>query len=119
MKHHKNEVWIYYDSKNPSHKKTKAMALSICNHIHDLDLNSNIISKWMWKDILDLLHLSPKQLLNKSDRKYQAELRGHDFDEEGWLEILHRNPKLLKAPIAIHGEKAILCTNPKDVCKIA
>ncbi|HBH25003.1 MAG TPA: glutaredoxin [Cytophagales bacterium] len=119
MKHNKNEVWIYYDSSNPSHKRVKAMAYSISKHVHDLDLNCNEVSNWMWKDILDLLHMQPKQLLNKADRKYQEELRGHDFDEEDWLEILHKNPKLLKGPIAIHGDKAVLCVNPNDVYKIA
>jgi hypothetical protein len=40
---------------------------------------------------------------------YQENLRGRDLDSEGWLQVLAHNPGLLKAPIALHGDRAVLC----------
>ena len=72
----------------------------------------------MWRDILDMLDMEPKHLLNKSDPKYQKEIRGKSFDEEGWLNVLVNNPCLIKAPIAIMHNQAVLCITPKDIYKL-
>jgi len=72
----------------------------------------------MWRDILDMLGLEPKHLLNKADPKYQKEIRGKSFDEEGWLNVLVNNPCLIKAPIAIMHDHAVLCITPKDIYKL-
>ncbi len=65
-----------------------------------------------------MLNLRPKDVLNKSNKKYQEMLAGHDFDEDSWLEILSENPCMIKAPIAILNNKAVLCINPKDIYKL-
>ena len=72
----------------------------------------------MWKDILVMLQLEAKDLLNRADPKYQKEMAGKSFDEEAWLDILIKNPCMIKAPIAIMNNKAILCLNPKDIYKL-
>lgn len=65
-----------------------------------------------------MLNMRPKDLLNKSDKKYQEMIAGHDFDDDNWLEILRENPCMIKAPIAILDKKAVLCINPKDIYKL-
>jgi arsenate reductase len=77
------------------------------------------ITKMMWSDILAMLKLRAKDLLDRSDPKYQKEIAGHDFDDEGWLEILSHNPCLLKAPIAVMQGNAVLCIKPKDILKLS
>ena len=118
MKLHPNELLIYYDNKSSSHKKTKALAYSISSHVKELDIDHYKLTKLMWGEILELLHLEAKQLLNKADPAYQADIAGHNFDDDGWLEILVKNPRLIKAPIAILNKKAVLCESPKDIYKL-
>lgn len=118
MKLHPNELFIYYDNKSGSHRKTKALAYSISNHVKELDFDHYKLTKLMWGEILELLNLEPKQLLNKADPRYQAGIAGHQYDDDGWLEILVKNPHLIKAPIAIMNKKAVLCERPKDIYKL-
>src|SRR5690606_19894171 len=89
------------------------------SHVKELDFDHYKLTKLMWGEILELLHLEPKQLLNKADPAYQADIAGHNFDDDGWLEILVKNPRLIKAPIAILNKKAVLCESPEDICRLA
>lgn len=118
MEQHPNEMWFLYNSTISSHKKTLALALSITKNINEYSINHNRLSKLRWAEILQMLELKAKDVLNKAKPKYQKEMAGHDFDDDSWLEILHYNPDMIKGPIAIMNHKAILCTKPKDVYKL-
>ena len=119
MKLHPNELWLFYDCDSNTHKKTKAHAKSITKHINELSFQHNKLSKLRWLEILNMLGMRPKELLNKANKKYQTDLAGHDFDDDNWLEILRNNPCMLKGPIAIMNGKAVLCVNPKDIYKLS
>ncbi len=118
MKTHPNELFLYYNCESDTHKKTRALAHSIANHVNETTFKNEAISKTMWADLLSMLNLKPKDLLDKSDTKYQAELAGHNFNEEDWLNILINNPCMIKAPIAVMQNKAILCLSPQDIFKL-
>ena len=119
MKYHPNELWLLFDCESSAHRKTRALAKSITNHVNEIDFQHNKLSKLRWLEILNMLQLRPKDLLNKANKKYQEELAGHDFDDDNWLEILRNNPCMIKAPIAIMNGKAVLCMNPKDIYLLA
>lgn len=118
MKIHPNEMILFYSCEEASHKKTRSYAHSIAAHIREYNFKEYKFSKMIWKDILDMLQLEPKDLLNRADPKYQKEMAGKSFDEESWLEILIKNPCMIKAPIAIMHNKAVLCVNPKEIYKL-
>ena len=118
MKNHPNEMWLFLDFESSMHKKTRALAHSITKNVNEFSLQHNKMSKLRWVEILNLLQLKPKDILNKANAKYQSELAGHEFDEDSWLEILRNNPDMIKAPIAIMNGKAVLCVNPKDIYKL-
>lgn len=119
MKLRQNELWIYYDKNSASHRKTKAYAYSVSKHVQERDFNQDKLTKLMWQDILSMLKMKPKEIMNKANPKYQSGIARHEFEDDSWLEILVKNPDLVKAPIAIMNEKAILCCNPKDVYKLS
>jgi len=118
MERHPNELWLFLDCESSSHKKTRALAKSITRHVNEFSLSHNKLSKLRWAEILLMLNLRPKDVLNKSSKKYQEMIAGHDFDDDNWLEILRENPCMIKAPIAILDKKAVLCINPKDIYKL-
>ena len=118
MRHHPKELEIYFDNKSSSHRKTKALAYSITHHVKEIDFEHYRLTKLMWGDLLELLHMKPKQLLNKANPKYQELIARHDFDDNDWLEILVKNPELIKAPIVVYHDRAVLCENSKDIYKL-
>ncbi len=118
MKLKRDELILFLDCTSSSHKKTRAYAHSISDHVKEYTFTEFRFNKTIWRNILDMLDLEPKHLLNKADPKYQQEIRGKNFDDDGWLYVLVNNPCLIKAPIAIMHDRAVLCNSPKDVYKL-
>jgi arsenate reductase len=118
MKLQRDEMVLFLDCTSFSQKKTRAYAHSISDHIREYTFKEYKFTTSMWRDILDMLGMEPKHLLNKADPKYQKEIKGKSFDEEDWLNVLVNNPCLIKAPIAIMHDRAILCLSPKDIYKL-
>jgi arsenate reductase len=118
MERHPNEMWLFLDCESSTHKKTRALAKSITRHVNEFSLRHNKLSKLRWAKILLLLQMRPKELFNKADKKYQETIAGHDFDDDNWLEILRENPCMIRGPIAIMNDKAVLCIKPKEIYKL-
>jgi arsenate reductase len=118
MELHPNEMLLLFDPTSATHRKTRVLAKSITKNVNEISLRHSKLTKLRWAELLAILNLAPKSLLDKSSKKYQDELAGHDFDDDDWLDILRNNPELVKAPIAVMNGKAILCISPKDIYKL-
>ncbi|MBR9999187.1 MAG: glutaredoxin [Cyclobacteriaceae bacterium] len=118
MKLRRDEMVLFLDCTSSTHKKTRAYAHSISGHIQEYTFVDFKFTKSIWRDILTMLAVEPKHLLNKADPKYQKEIKGKAFDEDGWLNILINNPCLIRAPIALMHDKAVFCVSPKDIYKL-
>ena len=119
MEFHPNELLLYFDPSTSTGKQTRAYAHSISNHVNELDYHKVKLTTTLWKEIINMLKLRPKDLLNKAHREYQEKVAGHSYTMEGWLKVLANNPQMLKAPIAVWNRKAILCKKPTDILKIS
>jgi len=118
MKMHPNELYFYF---NPTHnvdKQMRAYAHAVANHVNEINIEKEPITSTGWRSILQKLNLRPKDLLNRAHPDYQNLIAGKSWDDEGWLNILIRNPHLIKAPIAIKKERAVLCISPNDILKL-
>ncbi len=118
MKTHPREILIYYNPSSSSDRKTVAHAQSDVNQVTAFAFGNTPPTSSSWHMILRSLDLHPKELLNKAHPYYQTHIKGREFDKESWLKVLQYNPDLLKAPIAIRGKRAILCTNPTDIYRL-
>ncbi len=118
MNSHPREITIFYNSTSDTDRKTIALASSMSKPIKSFDHSKNTTSSTVWQMIIHNLDRSPKMLLNRADPYYQANIRGRDFDEEGWINILQKNPGLIKSPIAISGNRVIVVETPTDIYKL-
>lgn len=120
MKTSKREITIYYNPESSSDRKTVAYAQSLSRYVKAYSYKQTPCrGTTEWCKVLTALKMHPKDLMNKAHPYYQDNIRGREFDEEGWLNILRTNPELIRAPIAIRGEHVVLCLTPKDVYRLA
>ncbi|MCB9182475.1 MAG: glutaredoxin [Flavobacteriales bacterium] len=103
------ELTLVYDSSTTEGRKALAFAYSLAQKVNKQDVSEVSLSTTFVRQVLKQLNLRPKDLLNRAHPYYQANLRGRDLDTEGWLHVLTHNPDLLKAPIALQGDRAVLC----------
>ncbi len=118
MKTADNEIMILYDSASHVGRKTLAYAHTLSPNVKSWDYSLLPLTGAMWQQLLGMLQLHHKELLDKSHPFYQTHIQGHDFDQDGWLKMLRQNTFLIKWPILVKGEKAILCTTPESICAI-
>lgn len=118
MKTHSREILIYYNSESSTDRKILAYAQSTGQVIKSYCHTKAPSTRTSWQTILTSLDLHPKQLMNKAHPYYQANIRGKEFDEEGWLSVIKKNPQLIKAPIAMKGKRAVLCHTPSDIYRL-
>ncbi len=115
MRTHPNELFFYYNPGHAVDKQMRAYAQTIAKHINEINIEKEKITMTGWMSLLDMLKLRPKDLLNRAHPDYQNKIAGKSWDEESWLNILIRNPHLIKAPIAVRRDKAVLCITPHDI----
>lgn len=119
MQFHPNELLLICgDPGSNTCKQTRAYAKSLSSNVNEVNLNNSKLTTTLWKEILNMLGLRPKDLLDRSNPEYQAKVRGNTFTMTGWLDVLANNPHLLKAPIAVYHHRAVLCQNPTDILKL-
>jgi len=118
MKTHQREILIYYNPESSADRRTVAHAHGLTRHIKTYKFGQTPSTNTSWSQIIGKLDLHPKDLMNKAHPYYQEHIRGREFNRQGYLKILSRNPDLLKAPIAIRGNRAVLCNSPTDIYRL-
>ena len=118
MKTNEREIQIYYNPENSSDRKCVAYAKSMAHHVKTFAFAKTPSTSTSWRQILKNLECHPKDLLDKSKPYYQEHIKGRDFNMTGWLDIVARNPGLIKSPIAMRGSRAILCKQPTDIYRL-
>ena len=118
MKTNPREILVYYNPKSSSDRKTVAYAQTMSTHVRAYSHDQANCTSTQWQSILHKLDLEPKKLFNKAHPEYQSNLRGKEFDDEGWLAVIKNNPTLLRSPIAIKGNKAVMCDSPTDILRL-
>ncbi len=115
---HPSELFLYYNPTHSIDKQARAYARSVAKYVNEINIEKEKITATGWRTILEKLNLRAKDLLNRAHPDYQNHIAGKTWDEEGWLNILARYPHLIRAPIAIKRDKAVLCIQPTEILKL-
>jgi arsenate reductase len=60
------------------------------------------------KEILNLLNISPLQLVRKTEKIWKDNYKGKELSENAILKVMVENPKLIERPIVVKGDKAVI-----------
>ncbi len=118
VKTHQDEIMVYCDPESTIGKKVLVYAKTQSRHVKEVNYFKSPLTPTLMRSLLKQLDLRPKDILNRAHPFYQANIAGRDYDSEGWLNILTKNPQIIKAPIAIRGKTAVLCDNPTNIMKL-
>ncbi len=118
MQFHRNEIMLVYNPDTSKGKQTKAIAKTIHSHINELNVMREKLGPTYWKEVVNMLGVRPKDLMDRAHPDYQTKVAGNTFTMNGYLEVLNHNPQLLKAPVAICNGRAVLCETPTDLFKL-
>lgn len=107
--HHKSEFMftIYH---NPRCKKSRAGVEFLQSKTKDftvVDYLKNPLTTKELNTLLMKLNKKPQEMVRTQEEYFKKELKGQKFNEDEWVKIIVENPKLLKRPIVVKGNKAV------------
>ncbi len=59
------------------------------------------------KDLLMKLNKKPFEMIRTQEAVYKQNFKGKNFTDDEWVKIMVENPKLIKRPIVVKGNKAV------------
>lgn len=100
-------IQIYH---NPYCKKSRAGLQYVqakASDVEIIDYLKNPLTEKELKVLLMKLNKKPQEMVRTQEAYYKSELKGQQFNDDEWIRILVENPKLIKRPIVVKGNKAI------------
>ncbi|WP_440122059.1 arsenate reductase (glutaredoxin) [Tenacibaculum sp. Ill] len=70
------------------------------------------------KEIINLLNISPIDLVRKNEKIWKEEYKGKDLSDAEIITAMVKNPKLIERPIVINGNKAVVGRPPENIKEI-
>lgn len=70
------------------------------------------------KSLILKIGLKPVDLVRTQEDYFKKKLKGKEFSDNEWYNILSENPKLLHRPIVVNGEKATWAQPPENINQI-
>ncbi|MBL7863278.1 MAG: glutaredoxin [Cyclobacteriaceae bacterium] len=117
MQFHPNELFLIYDPQSNVGRQTKALALDLCSHINEVDVRHEKFSPTYWREVVTMLGMHPNDLLDQSHQDYKK-VGANNLTMDGWLNVLTHHGHLVKYPIVIFSQSAVLCKTPTDIVKL-
>ena len=118
MEFNDREILLYYKPQEKKDKNTYNLAKQVSEHINDVDVLKDTPTASQLKQVLDALGVDVEKLIERDSDVYRDEYEGKSFDEITWLNIMVKNPDLIKTPIAIKGKRAMIVETPSNVLSL-
>jgi arsenate reductase len=78
----------------------------------------NILKESELKKIIDLLKISPIELVRKNEKIWKENYKGKELSDREIIKAMIENPKLIERPIVINNDKAIIGRPPENILSI-
>ena len=95
---------------NPRCKKSRAGLQFVKDRTEDFQIVEYLKTP-LTEDDLKLVFMQlnkrPQEMVRTQEAIYKSDFKGKNFTDEEWIKIIVENPKLLKRPIVVKGNKAV------------
>ena len=78
----------------------------------------NIPTKEDLSEIINLIGISPIQLVRKTEKIWKENYRGKELSDSEIVTAMIENPKLIERPIVLHKNKAVIGRPPSSILDI-
>ncbi|WBX75141.1 arsenate reductase (glutaredoxin) [Tenacibaculum ovolyticum] len=78
----------------------------------------NIPTENELKEIINLLNITPIQLVRKNEKIWKEEFKGKELSDADIIQAMITNPKLIERPIVINGTKAVIGRPSENILAI-
>lgn len=114
-----NLINLYYHPNHINSRKCIAIANANKAAVQAIDIEKTRISQTHWSEMAELLNISVIDMVDLEHDKVVSKFgKVPEIDEFSALKIIQNNPEVVKAPVAIRGQKAVFAKNSRDILKL-
>ena len=95
---------------NPRCKKSRAGLQYVQERTDDykvVEYLKNPLTEKELETLLIKLNKKPQEMVRTQEDVYKKQFKGKEFTDHEWIKIMVENPKLIKRPIVVKGNKAV------------
>ncbi|MEM6842563.1 MAG: ArsC/Spx/MgsR family protein [Bacteroidota bacterium] len=118
MEWNPKEVDLIYNFNLQGDREALVYAQQIAQHVNETDISKTPLTERQMAQLLDNLGVEVDDVIDRRAEIYQQKYENAKMSKEDWLEVLKHNPELLRTPIGILGNRAVICENPNDLLKL-
>lgn len=112
-------IKIYH---NPRCRKSRAGLEYLLNIIPDARiiyyLKDEPFSFQTLSSLIEKLGIKPIELVRTQEVFFKTELKEKSFSHQQWIEILVKNPQLIRRPVVESEKKAVIGDPPDEIRKV-
>lgn len=112
------KIYIYH---NPRCRKSRAGLEMLKSKTEEFEiieyLKSGIDAKTIIK-LSKMINIPVADMVRTQEEYFKKELKGRLFSTEEWAQIISENLKLLRRPIVVKGNKAVIVESVDDIEKL-
>ena len=112
------QITLFYSSKSVRAKQTLVYAKAEGLPIREVDILKTKLTGTQIVELANRLNIEVKDFINQDHPEYTRQFEQHDFSENDWIKMIQHHPEIMKQPIALRGDIAILVETPTDIIKI-
>lgn len=112
------QITLFYSSKSVRAKQTLVYAKAEGLPIQQFDILKRKLTGTQIVELAEKLNLKVADLVNQEHPQYQKKFVEHDFSTDDWIKMIQHHPEIMKQPIALRGDMAILVETPTEIIKI-
>lgn len=95
---------------NPRCKKSRAGLQYVqerSNAVEVVEYLKNPLTEKELENLLMKLNKKPLEMIRTQEAIYKSDFKGKQFNDHEWVKIMVENPKLIRRPIVVKGNKAV------------
>jgi polyphosphate kinase len=117
-KQHHLVMKIYH---NPRCAHSRAGLKYIEKKGFDLEIRKYLTEGVIESELLEIVRKTgkkPEELVRTQEVLYKSDYKGKVLTDAEWIAVLVAHPQLLRRPIVVNGEKAVIASPPEEIEKI-
>ena len=118
MEWNPEEVTIIYNFEQRQGREAVAYGKEIAAHVREIDISKDPLTERQMAELLMKLDLKVEDIIDRTSTAYHEKYEGVEMEEQDWLGVLKHTPDLMKTPIGILGNRAVVCESPGDILKL-
>lgn len=118
MEWNPKEVVIIYNFNERGNREALAYAKQIAQNVNEVDISKTPLTERQMAQLLDNLGVGVEDIIDRRSDIYKEKYQDVEMEEADWLGVIKHNPELMRTPIGMLGNRAVICESPGDMLKL-